>query len=124
MGMSAASCNEKECMLALGVTSDELRKYPMVTSRLRAYEGPQCYAHLDKDGGEYRAGANERTQSRAEGTTVASEAEPAVLQPSCWMCCDACGKWRLVCCRRCLGRQSGQEQSVAVLQLVRARACS
>ena len=41
-------------MLALGATSDELRKYPMVTARLRAYDGPQCYPHVDPRSADYR----------------------------------------------------------------------
>ena len=55
-------------MLALAATSDEIQKYPMVKDRLRDcdYKGPQCYAHLDKKGADYRAGANEKAGEEKE----------------------------------------------------------
>ena len=40
MGVSEESCTERQCMLALGATSDELRKYGMVTRRLTPFLGP------------------------------------------------------------------------------------
>ena len=59
MGTTPADCNEKECMLALGAVSDELKKYPMVMDRLTAYAGPQRLPHLNKDAEEYRLHAND-----------------------------------------------------------------
>ena len=59
MQTTPAECNEKECMLALGAVSNELHKYSMIKDRLTEYAGPQCFPHLNKDGGEYRLHAND-----------------------------------------------------------------
>ena len=85
-------------MLALAAVSDEIAKYPMVKDRLEAYAGPQCYAHLDKTGEDYRVRANERRAQKAESADGKSVASAAVLDPACWLRCDneKCGKWRLV----------------------------
>ena len=42
MGVSEATCSERECMLALAASSDEIKKYPMVQSSLVPFAGPQC----------------------------------------------------------------------------------
>ena len=60
MGVSEESATERQCMLALAATSDELKKYPMVTERLVPFLGPQCYPHMDRSSVEYRVRANER----------------------------------------------------------------
>ena len=60
MGASEQSCTERQCMVALGAVSDELKKYPMVTERLTPFAGPQCYPHLDVASANYRVHANER----------------------------------------------------------------
>ena len=54
MGASELTCTERQCMVALEATSDELRKYQMVTDNLVPYAGPQCYPHLDRGSLEYR----------------------------------------------------------------------
>ena len=40
-------------------SSEELRKYPMVTERLTMYAGPQCFPHLDEKSADYRVHAND-----------------------------------------------------------------
>ena len=100
MQTTPAECSEKECMLALGAVSDELKKYPMVMDRLTAYAGPQCLQHLDKDGGEYRLHAND---VRVEDTEVKGMecVATGVFDAECWRQCDCCSRWRLLD-RRCL----------------------
>ena len=97
-------------MVALAATSDELRKYPMVTDNLTAFAGPQCYPHLDPKSVEYRVHANRqlKTEAREEGDESATQgshveavqkrqaSEAAVFQERCWMKCDRCGKHRCV----------------------------
>ena len=97
-------------MVALAATSNELRKYPMVTENLTAFAGPQCYPHLDPKSVEYRVHANRRlkTEAREEGDESATQgshvdavqkrqaSEAAVFQERCWMKCDRCGKHRCV----------------------------
>jgi hypothetical protein len=53
MRASEGGCTERECMLALAATSAELTKFDMLTQSLKAFAGPQCYAHLDPAGSEY-----------------------------------------------------------------------
>ncbi len=65
--------------LALAAVSDELRKYPMVTDRLKAYAGPQCYAHLDKAGSDYRVDVPERERA---GQGIASAERPGQADDS------------------------------------------
>ena len=62
MGVDEACCSERQCMRALAAVSLEVKKYPMVTDRLTAYAGPQCYAHLDPSSPEYRVHANEQRE--------------------------------------------------------------
>ena len=45
LGTAEKSCTERECMEALRKTSEELKAYPAVTSRLEAFAGPQCFPH-------------------------------------------------------------------------------
>ncbi len=91
-------------MLALEATSDELRKYDVVTEYLRPYAGPQCYAHLDKDGSDYRVAVSdafvEQRVSGAEGRAAPRPLAETLASRECWRCCDCCGKWRFVD-RRC-----------------------
>ena len=85
-------------MLALAAASDEIAKYPMVKDRLQKYAGPQCYAHLDKTGTDYRVRANEQSAEKAGSTGGRGVEQLAVLDSACWMRCDDedCGRWRLV----------------------------
>ena len=39
-------CTEQECMAALRATSDELLMFPMLTSHMVPYGGPQCFPPL------------------------------------------------------------------------------
>ncbi len=66
MGASEHSCTERQCMIALGAVSDELRKYPMVTDRLTRFAGPQCYPHLDPSSVDYRVLANQVPKGEEE----------------------------------------------------------
>ena len=59
MGVTEQSCTERQCMIALRATSDELRKYSIVCEHLRRFAGPQCFAHLNRFSAEYRVLANE-----------------------------------------------------------------
>ena len=112
LGVTEETCTERDCMLALSCTSDELRKYPMVTERLRKYAGPQCFAQLDPRGREYRALAN-------EGQVAGSEAElgddcsrpgaagAALVRSDHWLQCCRCQKWRFVA-PGCAGELRGE----------------
>ena len=92
MGASEESCTERQCMLALAATSDELRKYPMVTERLVPFLGPQCYPHMDRSSVEYRARANERVKGEdADGGHDSSQRQDdggSVMQVGSWMKCQ------------------------------------
>ena len=89
-------------MVALGATSDELRKYPMVTEHLEPFAGPQCFPHLDSN---ERRSANERRSDDPDAAGKSSQpdgqetgAVSAVLQEECWLQCmnEKCKKWRCV----------------------------
>jgi hypothetical protein len=67
MGVTESTCSERQCMLALAATSDELRKYPMVTERLVPCAGPQCYPHLDKRSSAYRLDVDARSSHDGVG---------------------------------------------------------
>ena len=86
MGASEASCTERQCMIALGAVSDELKKYPMVTDRLTQFTGPQCYPHLDPSSVDYRVLANQRPKGEEE------EGEDSVQERECntRACCPRC----------------------------------
>ena len=87
-------------MLALEATSEELRKYPMVTDNMLPYAGPQCYPHLDKGSVEYRVKLGKlKTESPDEELDEqrdAGEETSTVLHDGSWLTCDHCGKWRCV----------------------------
>ena len=83
-------------MLALAAVSDEIAKYPMVKDRLQKYAGPQCFAHLDKTGSDYRVRANEQSAENAGSAAEQRLEQGAVLSSACWMRCGDCGRWRLV----------------------------
>ena len=75
----------------------------MVSDRLTAYAGPQCYPHLDPSSPEYRVHANERrdeVEAGERGGEVSCRAENCiaggVLEERCWMQCARCAKWRRV----------------------------
>mgnify|MGYP003313610141 FL=1 len=103
MGVSEASCNERQCMNALAAVSREVMKYPMVSTRLKAYAGPQCYPHVDSSSPDYRVHANEQRDEVDEGkggAQASCRAESCiaggVLEERCWMQCARCAKWRRV----------------------------
>ena len=100
MGASEGTCTERQCMLALEATSDELRKYPMVTENLVPFAGPQCYPHLDKGSTEYRVNSGklktESPDNHTEGKRESCVGSSTVLHDGCWLTCDHCGKWRCV----------------------------
>ena len=103
MGASEGSCTEKQCMVALGATSDELRKYPMVTEHLKPFAGPQCFPHIDSSSLVYRGHANERRSDDPDAAGKSSQpdgqetgAVSAVLNEKCWLQCMKCKKWRCV----------------------------
>ena len=104
-GASEASCTERQCMDALAATSDELRKYPMVTDNLTPFAGPQCFPHLDKASTECRLHANQRLKTEdpgSEGGAAPPQVAPAPgracppCTQGCWLQCDRCSKWRLL----------------------------
>ena len=110
--VSETTCTERQCMLALAATSDELRKYDMVTENLTPFAGPQCYPHLDPKSVDYRVHANQRLKTEGpeekEDESVAEKQRKlcgAVVKDQCWLTCDRCGK------RRCVA-----EASVPVLR--------
>ena len=70
-------------MDALAATSDELRKYPMVTDNLAPFAGPQCFPHLDKASTECRLHANQRLKNVWK--FVADELQRARLRLA-WRC--------------------------------------
>ena len=105
MGTSEEGCSERQCMLALAATSDELKKYPMLLDRLVAYAGPQCFPHLDPASSDYRARANQRLkEEQGDGPCAPSRVDAAdrgggagaVGATACWMQCEGCKKWRCV----------------------------
>ena len=100
MGASEQTCTERQCMAALEATSEELRKYPMVTENLVEYAGPQCYPHLDKGSVDYRVKLGKlKTESAEEDMDEERDkcAETStVLHDGSWLTCDECGKWRCV----------------------------
>ena len=100
MGASEETCTERQCMAALEATSDDLRKYDMVTDNLIPYAGPQCYPHLDKGSLEYRAKQGKLKTEAPDGDIDAQHERRAeastVLHDGCWLTCDQCGKWRCV----------------------------
>ena len=100
-GASEASCTERQCMDALAATSDELRKYPMVTDNLTPFAGPQCFPHLDKASTECRLHANQRLKT--EEAPPGDGRQPlgpgsgcAPCEPGSWLQCDRCQRWRCV----------------------------
>ena len=87
-------------MLALSVFSNKLHKYSMIKDRLTEYAGPQCFPHLNKDGGEYRLHANDVRDEDVAMKGVQCVAT-GVFDAECWRQCDRCSRWRLLD-RRCL----------------------
>ena len=88
-------------MVALGATSDELRKYPMVTEHLKPFAGPQCFPHIDPRSLVYRVHANERRSDDPDAAGKSSQpdgqetgAGSAVLQEKCWLQCMKCERGR------------------------------
>ena len=94
LGVSETTCTERQCMLALRATSDELEKYPMVKDNLHAYAGPQCFPHLDPKSPEYRVHANQKLKTESvedgKGASAADKqqvARAAVVKEQCWLQC-------------------------------------
>ena len=109
MGVSVENCSERQCMLALQATSEELRKYDVVTEQLRPYAGPQCYPHLDRTNEDCRIDCKPVTGGTAiHGNLGAHGADASLAREQCWRCCDSCGKWRLVD-HRCLPALAAEE---------------
>ena len=115
MGVSEESCTEAQCMVALGATSDELRKYPIVTDKLTPFAGPQCFPHLDTSSTDCRLHANQQWKEEEEEEAAGDcddaevslgtnrgvrggvvECGSEVLQGGSWMQCDRCSRWRCV----------------------------
>ena len=99
MGVTEQSCTERQCMVALSATSDELSKYDMVKDRLRKYAGPQCFPHLDPSSSEYRVRANEVPVGGAvdgEGGSGAPSVNGAIVDERNWLQCCRCKKWRFI----------------------------
>ena len=102
-------------MLALAAVSDELKKYPMIMDRLTAYAGPQCFPHLNKNGGEYRLHANDVRDEDVDGDVDVKAVKCAandMFNTECWRQCDSCSRWRLLD-RRCL-RATSEDVYMAV----------
>ena len=99
MRVTEESCTERQCMVALSATSDELSKYDMVKDRLRKYAGPQCFPHLDPGSSEYRVRANEvpvEGAVDAEGGSGAPSVNGAIVDERNWLQCCRCKKWRFI----------------------------
>ena len=97
MGVDERSCDERQCTIALGATSDELRKYPMLMERLVAFSGPQCYPHLDPQSSDYRVRGNEYHEDTK--TKDEKQCGPCgVIDSRNWLQCKdkECGKWRCI----------------------------
>lgn len=58
LGATEQTCAERQCMVALTATSDELRKYPFLTERLSKFVGPQCFPLMNPSAAEFRVRAN------------------------------------------------------------------
>ena len=106
MGVGEENCSERQCMVALAATSDELKKYPMEIRKLTPYLGPQCFPHLDVRSVDCRLRANEKpkrgTEDDDEELAREGMAEEggggvcAVMEEKCWLRCMECQKWRCV----------------------------
>ena len=94
------TCTERQCMEALWAASEELRRYPAKRDRLKPFAGPQCFPHLDKEGGDYRGNANapppeELGEDGAGAPSAGTEARDLVDEEN-WYRCDRCTCWRFV----------------------------
>ena len=93
--MSEATCSERECMLALAASSDEIKKYPMVQSSLVPFAGPQCYAHLDPGSPDYRVDVAQEAKGGSASGNVDEGLGGEICEES-WLQCDRCKRWRFV----------------------------
>ena len=91
-------------MEALAAVSKELAGYRSLHGRMTPYAGPQCFSHLDPEGGDYRVAANVPVQEGEEGAGDggAGTAAGDVADAANWCRCDRCGCWRFVG-RGCVG---------------------
>ena len=97
-------------MVALSATSDELRKYPMVTERLTKFAGPQCFPHLNPNSSDFRVRANEPAEacSPDDGESARSWHGEALFDGRNWLQCCRCLKWRFAApgCAAVFGSQN------------------
>ena len=93
LGVTEQSCTERQCMIALSATSDELRKYPIACEHVKRYAGPQCFPHLNPSSAEYRVLANEE---KFEGGSASHTHADDIMEERNWLQCCRCSKWRYV----------------------------
>jgi hypothetical protein len=108
MGTTERSCSERQCMVALEATTDELRKYPIVTCFLSPYAGPQCYPHLDPGSSQYRVHANDRpveddgeeadekNKKQTDGVAEKKMLSRSAFDERNWIQCSRCDALRCV----------------------------
>ncbi len=107
---SEMDCSEKDCVEALRLTSEEIRRYPMKQQYLKPYAGPQCYPHIDPRSKENRLHANEK-MGHAPGEDPQGGGDGGARPEACggaddgashlfcmrnWAQCDRCHCWRLL----------------------------
>ena len=101
-------CTEQECMVALRATSDELQQFPMLTSHMSPYSGPQCFPYLREVG---RRNAN--VHRSVEDDTRLDESAHGFT--GVWRRCDeaSCRRWRHIDSKCCFATEDrlllGQE---------------
>jgi len=91
-GACVANCTERQCMDALASTNHHLRTNPEKVNHLTPYVGPQCFAHLDKNGSDYRLNANMLPVAKKSRDGVSLDA----FHIDRWEQCCVCSKWRFV----------------------------
>ena len=92
LDVELATCSERQCMMALAATSDELRRSVYEYGSLDAYAGPQCFPQLQD---KARVDANQKRKADADDNVEADDANVEQLR-GCWFRCDRCRKWRVV----------------------------
>ena len=96
-------CTEQECMIALRATSDELQMFPMLTSHMLPYSGPQCFPHL-RDAVRRNANAHRQIE---DGALSADNAHGFT---GVWRRCDeeSCRRWRHIDSKCCFAMEHTQ----------------